>query len=229
MSLVVADATDDGPRIVSDTRISFPEGPRVNFKTDALKAIVITCEITICFAGDVVLGLDGVREFAREIRKGRPIDDLLARLQELASQIRRSVEFIVATGTSRSQLIRFRKSGIEHRLLTAWIGDQDGFERFQRERNTPPDTTTARLESTLSPAVRVMAILRRSMQAVIDDPAIASVGDFSVAVGYKATGFEYLGSTFIHVGRDIQIKSGDNLIGKMAQPVEEGRICGFGG
>jgi hypothetical protein len=67
-----------------------------------------------------------------------------------------------------------------------------------------------------------MATLRRAMQAVIDDPAIESVGDFGVAVAYKPTGFEYLGSTFIHVGRDILVKSGENLISKMAQSVEEG-------
>jgi hypothetical protein len=67
-----------------------------------------------------------------------------------------------------------------------------------------------------------MATLRRAMQAAIDGPDATSVGDFNVAVAYKPTGFEYLGSTFIHVGRDIQISSGDDLIGKMAQPVEGG-------
>jgi hypothetical protein len=81
---------------------------------------------------------------------------------------------------------------------------------------------TAFLESQLPPSTKTMATLRRAMQAVIDDPAIESVGDFGVAVAYKPTGFEYLGSTFIHVGRDILVKSGENLISKMAQSVEEG-------
>jgi len=67
-----------------------------------------------------------------------------------------------------------------------------------------------------------MATLRRAMQAVIDDPAIESVADFCVAVAYKPTGFEYLGSTFIHVGRDIRVEPGENLISKMAHSVEEG-------
>lgn len=60
------------------------------------------------------------------------------------------------------------------------------------------------------------------MKAVIDDPAIDSVADFDVAIGYGATGFQYLGSLFIHVGRDISVRPGENLISKMAQPVEEG-------
>jgi len=76
VSLVVAEATDDGPRIVSDTRVVFPEGPRSSFKTGTLKAIVVGRYVTICFAGDVLAGLEGVRSFARELGEGRPVDDL---------------------------------------------------------------------------------------------------------------------------------------------------------
>lgn len=222
MSLVVADATDDGPRIVSDTRITFPDGPRSSFKTDTLKAIVVTHDVTICFAGDVVAGLDGVREFARGLREGRPVADLLKRLEVLASDDRRIVEFIVARGPGGSQLTRIRKSGIEPSLSTAWIGDQEAFERFQKERNKMPNSVAGPLDSMLPAAIRTMVTLDRAMQAVIDDPAIESVGNFNVRVAYKVKGFEYLGSTFIHVGRDIQIKPGDNLVDKMAQSVEEG-------
>jgi hypothetical protein len=57
---------------------------------------------------------------------------------------------------------------------------------------------------------------------VIDDPTIDSVDGFCVAVTYKPTGFEYLGSSFIYVGRDISIKPGDDITSKMAQPIEEG-------
>lgn len=221
MSLVVAEATDDGPRIVSDTRVVFPEGPRSSFKTGTLKAIVVGRYVTICFAGDVLAGLEGVRSFARELGEGRPVDDLLPRLQELASNDRRIVEFIVANGEAGSQVTRIRNGGVERCLQFGWIGDQHGFDRFQRERNRPPHSMSA-LESHLPPATRIMATLRRAMQAVIDDPAIESVADFCVAVAYKPTGFEYLGSTFIHVGRDIRVEPGENLISKMAHSVEEG-------
>jgi hypothetical protein len=33
---------------------------------------------------------------------------------------------------------------------------------------------------------------------------------------------EYLGSTFIHLGREFRVEPGENLISKMAQSVEEG-------
>jgi len=60
------------------------------------------------------------------------------------------------------------------------------------------------------------------MKAVIDDPTIESVGDFCVAVAHTRNGFEYLGSIFVHVGRDFQLEPGEDLLSKMAQPIEEG-------
>jgi hypothetical protein len=181
----VANATDEGPRIVSDTRVVFTEGPRSRFKTGTLKAIVVARHVIICFAGDVLAGLEGVHGFARELGKGRPVDDLIPRLQVLASDDRRNAEFIVADGEGGSRLTRVRSGGVEHGLQSAWIGDKQGFERFQRERNRPPDPMSS-LESQLPPAIRVMAKLRHAMQAVIDDPAIESVGDFCIAVNLQA-------------------------------------------
>jgi hypothetical protein len=67
-----------------------------------------------------------------------------------------------------------------------------------------------------------MNTLQRAMRAVIDDPSIESVNDFCVAVAYLPNGFEYLGSSFIHVGRDLQVEPGENIIPKLAQSVEEG-------
>lgn len=222
MSLVVAQATDNGPRIVSDTRVVFPDGSRSSFKTGTLKAIIVARDITICFAGDVLLGLKGVREFARELVNGRLVDDLLPRLQDLASDGRKTVEFIVARGKGSSQLTRIRNNGIECNLHSAWIGDQDGFERFQAERNRPLDSTESEIETNLPPPARIMSTLQRAMQAVINDPSIESVNDFCVAVAYRPSGFEYLGSLFIHVGRDFHVEPGEDIIPKMAQSVEEG-------
>ena len=217
MSLVVAEATDDGPRIVSDTRVTLPFGQRSNFKTGTLKTIAITREVTISFAGDVDVGLHAVRGFARELKQGRAVANLLPALQELASDD--TVEFIVATGDASSQLTRIRKRGIERSIPYAWVGDQDGFERFQQARNAPLNPVW---DTVLSPPEKAKMRFRLAMLAVIADPAVASVGDFCVEVVHKVAGFEYLGSTFIHVGRDISVAPGDDLFSKMAQSVGEG-------
>jgi hypothetical protein len=60
------------------------------------------------------------------------------------------------------------------------------------------------------------------MDAVIADSKIPEVGDFCIRVAPVKGGFNYLEGTFMEVGRDFKIENGDNLISKMAQPVEEG-------
>jgi hypothetical protein len=145
MSLIVAQTTESGPSIVSDTRVTF-EWERASFKTGTLKAIIVSPTVTICFAGDVGAGLDGVRNFARHLIAGTGLDDLLPHLQKLTTDQRRSVEFIIASSGAESTLTRIRGGEIEINLLTAWIGDQDGFERFQEERHSgvnPKSETTS--------------------------------------------------------------------------------------
>jgi hypothetical protein len=222
MSLVVAQATEDGPRIVSDTRVGFVDARRPSFKTGTLKAIVVTRKVTICFAGDVEVGLDGVRRLARRLRAGEPLDSLLPDLRKLTSGNRRSVEFIVVSAEAGSMLTRVRDGEIERNLHSAWIGDHDGFERFQEERHKPVDRLRLEMMDQLPPGAKVMLTLGNAMQAVVADPTIPSVDDFCVRIAAKEGEFNYLEQTFIHVGRDITVKPGDNLIGKMAQPVEEG-------
>lgn len=208
--------------MVCDTRVIPSDGERSRFKTGALKAIVVARDITICFAGDVVAGVGGVREFARQRAQGHSLNELQLMLRDRTSDDRRTVEFLIATGGVGGELIRIRGGAIERSLPVAWIGDQEGFERFQRERNRPLDANDVALQEGLPAAVKTMATLQRAMRAAIEDPAIPSVADFCVPVAYKPSGYEYFSSSFIYVGRDLAIKAGDDLIARMAQPVSEG-------
>jgi hypothetical protein len=225
LSLVVAQASTDGPRIVSDTRVVLPHEQRPSFKQGTLKAIVIRRDLVVCFAGDVVAGLDGIREFAGELDRGRAVDDLLGMLQERTLDDRRVVEFILATDVPDAQLMRLQGGTLERNLESSWIGDHAAFERFQQARYAlTVDPLEAELDKqfALPPSAKLMSVLQRAMAAVIADPPVQSVDDFCVSIAHKPTGFQYLESTFLHVGRDIELRPGDDLISRMAQPVEEG-------
>ena len=223
MSLVVAQATADGPRIVADTRVTRTDrqAREPGFK-GTLKSVVVRPDAVVCFAGDVVAGLGAVREVARGLQVGETVDGLLPHLQVVASDPRREVEFIVATDQPDSQLTRVRYDSIERNLDSAWTGDHEAFERFQQARHAPVDSGWVELESKLPASAREGIRLGEAMQTVIDDPTIPSVGDFRVSIVHRSSGFQYLESSFIHVGRDITIQPGDDMISKMAQPVEEG-------
>jgi hypothetical protein len=221
MSLVVAQATENGPRIVSDTRVTF-EWKRPTFKTGTLKAIVLSPTVTICFAGDVLAGLEGVRDFARALTETNKFDELLPNLQKRTVAGQRRVEFILASVAAGSSITRIRDAEIERKLDSAWIGDHDAFERFQEERQKPLKEFQLEMMNQLPASGRVMMALGNAMQAVIADPRIPSVDDFCVRIAAKDGEFNYLEQMFIHVGRDITVKAGDDLVSKMAQPIQEG-------
>jgi len=216
MSLVVAQATECGPRITSDIQVGRWDGRKAALKDGTLKSIVLSQWVTICFAGLVKQGLDAVREFAVGLNAGRTVDDLLPALNRISAT--GAVDFIVARRHRIDQITRITENGIEHRLPITWIGDQHGFEQFQRARSKVlPGSKIS------SPPAIVMQELRAAMKAVIDDEAIANVGGFEIAVANTQAGFEYLGSAYVHPGRDFTIPSAvDDLIPYMIQLAEEG-------
>jgi hypothetical protein len=235
LSLVVAEATTSGPRIVADTHVTFGDMTRSSYKRGTLKAITISRDVTICFAGDVLAGLGAVRSFAAAVRGGSSVGELVPTLQALSSDGRRPVEFIVATRDDLP-LTRIRGGLVEADLRFAWIGEQQAFERFQEVRLQPhlrlgpiPERMmpaalqlSALIEGTMTPPERTSSVLQTSMQAVINDPSVPSVAGFVTAIAHTAKGFEYLGSLFIYVGRDIVVTPGEDIISRMAQPVEDG-------
>lgn len=216
MSLVVAQATEFGPRITSDIQVSRWDERNPILKNGTLKTIVLSQTVAICFAGNVAEGLQGVREFSSGLNAGRSIDDLLPALGKVSAS--GSADFIVAQRDRVNQLTRVTELGIEYRLPIAWIGDQKGFEQFQRARNLlSPDSGSDNTPQT------VMSTLRKAMRAVIDDPSIQNVGGFEVAVANTQVGFEYLGSVFAHPGQSVSISMPvDDLIPYMIQPAEQG-------
>lgn len=223
MSLVVAHATDDGPRVVSDTRITFPGGPRSSFKTGSLKAVTLTPQIAVCLAGDVHLGMRGIRAAGALLGAGAAMSDVVVALTELTADERRVVEFLVAEGPGRPQITRIASGRVEAALSTAWIGDRAAFERFQQAWHTEEEPSWEPLLAGPPASTVTMSRLQRAMRAVIDDPAVESVDDFCVPVAYKEAGFEYLGSAFVHVGRDFALPPGIvDMAAAMIRPVEEG-------
>jgi hypothetical protein len=119
-------------------------------------------------------------------------------------------------------LTRIGDHGVQSNLPSAWIGDHAGFEQFQRARNKSLTSNEILLESHLKPSVKVLNTLHRAMDSVIADPAVVSVGGICVRVAATRVGFEYMGSIQFHVGRDVAIQPGEDMLSKMVQPVEEG-------
>jgi hypothetical protein len=150
------------------------------------------------------------------------LEGLVSTLQDRTESNREVVEFIVAVDRSDWSLNRIRGGQIERDMNSAWIGDHDAFERFQRLRNAPHPFDGV-IRDKLGPSAVALLRLGTAMEGVINDPGIETVDHFCVRVSRQWDGgFQYLASIFIYVGRDIELQPGDELVNKMAQSVAEG-------
>jgi hypothetical protein len=132
MSLIVAKIAECGPCIVADTRVSFRDGTKSSYRNGTLKAIALSPEIALCFAGDVTQGLAGARKINTRLKEGASNDALLKDLAEITAETHGNVDFILALQQPQPQLARIRNGVVEDDLQTAWIGDQDAFDYFQQ-------------------------------------------------------------------------------------------------
>lgn len=223
MSLVVAQATTNGPRIASDTHFLAPRGRSSTFKDIVLKAIVLREDVCICFAGEIALGLAGARRAAAVLGAGASLDSLPQVLGEFATRGPRMVEFIVASCRPGQQLWRITTAGVEEHLSTAWIGDEAAFEAFQRARYEA--TRSASLEDAdqrRTEGQRAGIVLGRAMEAVIDDAQVASVYGFCVTVACTDEGFRYMDAAKAFLGRPVSIPSDEETVIPFLQPVQDG-------
>ena len=219
MSLIVAQTTSNGPQVVSDTKVMHFDGTRLAPKTGTLKAIIVDKQTLVSFAGNVRMGLGAVRRFAAQTSAGIPNKKAIGCLQTASCDA--DVEFIVASSDPEVPLVRIRSARLEE-LPVAWIGDHLAFEAFQSGRERHRASPGVEVFESLPANLRKGIELEAAMDDVIQNAQIESVDYFCVRVGTKQGEFEYLDGSFIHVGRDIQLLGGDNLVSKMAQPVSEG-------
>jgi hypothetical protein len=221
MSLVVAEATEEGARIVSDTRVRYPGLP-LAYKTGTLKTVVLRRDVAVSFVGDVEVGLGAIRQVDADLKADTAPDGVVSTLQDHTARAPDAADFIVAVDGQDWQLTRISGGQLERGLNSAWIGDQRAFERFQRVRHASPDPFRDVLEKGLGAGSKVILRLGDAMNAVIGDPSVETVDQFCVRVARLDDGFQYLASIFIYVERDFKIEPGDEMVNKMAQPVEEG-------
>ena len=180
---------------------------------------MVSRDLAISFAGDVSIGLDAIRQSAKEIAAGATRGGVVQVLQVAASD--GVVEFIVAAAEPNTPLVRIRDTAVED-LAVAWIGDHDAFEAFQSKRELYQQGPFPALLRSAPVPTQVMSELGDAMSNTIRDKRIGSVDDFCVRVASKDGAFNYNDDSFIYVGRDFQISDGNNVVSKMAQSVAEG-------
>ena len=192
MTLVVAQCFASEIRIVSDTHLTPVHALHRTILDGALKCITVSPSVCICYAGNVELATDAIRPILERLpsRRADVVDHLLQSHRQHAN----AVDFLVAFADEPPTICRVAEGALTYDRSSAWIGEYEGFCKFQEAFNSPsvgPSSSTHEAGNWSSWVGR----MADSMSAVIDDPNVRTVGGYVVTATSQPSerdGFRYL-------------------------------------
>lgn len=178
MSLVICKNINNKIFIESDSRVTDINAARKETYYGVLKTVILHPKISISFAGNIYLAEKAIKEIF--LYKKLTLDYLLETLLKYNKDNNNEVEFIlcIISYTVSNEIIKISNGLIGRNLQTAWIGDVNGFNVFQKQFHTLKQTGIDDAEA-----------LRQAFASVIDNHEITTVGDFQISA-HTATSVE---------------------------------------
>jgi tetratricopeptide (TPR) repeat protein len=187
MSLIIARATDKSILLVSDTKLSYKLKKANPFLEGTAKVLLIDESRLVSFAGIVEYAQIGINQ----ISICDSDDEIIRKLSDVTSNSS-EVEFIFATITPKPRLVKITRNEIIENQA-AWIGDYDGFKKYQEYFMSPSDSEPIyselfRMKILQMPDgenscdAEIYSKMFDCMSAVIDSGTTDSVGGFTVPV-----------------------------------------------
>lgn len=170
MTLIVAKNIDGKIQIESDSRITDPNVVRANPLNGFIKLIIYVPEISIAYAGDVKYAEEAI-DIVYKLRLNN-LNTLVGLLMASHLKSGGETDFIIATlikGTSN--LIKISSGRMVDKLQTAWIGDINAFELFQKNFHE----LKGKEEENVN-------IFSGAFKKTIENESLESVGDFQISV-----------------------------------------------
>ncbi|MBN7815813.1 hypothetical protein [Algoriphagus pacificus] len=170
MTLIVAKNIDGKIQIESDSRITDSNVVKANPLKGLIKLIIYLPEVSIAYAGDVKFAEEAINTLYK--LKPNYLNDLVGILMASHQKSIGETDFIIATlvkGTCN--LIKISSGRIEDNLQTAWIGDIDAFELFQKNFHELKGNEEENVN-----------IFSEAFKKTIENESLESVGDFQISV-----------------------------------------------
>jgi hypothetical protein len=192
VSLVIARSAADSVVVCSDLRAIDPFEIKRGYPYGILKAVTISSNRCVAFAGDIEHGLEGV-QLAAAATSDDP-DQLIRRVSDhiTGSGRKNTAEFLVIF-TDPTRIARLRGRSVEDRQSATWIGDADAFEEYQRLYHTWQEPTLP--VHGLSPQIMLNMRNSNAFATLVREGSIASVGEAAITLARTADGsLQYLTS-----------------------------------
>ncbi len=180
MTLIIAKIIEGKIQIESDTKISGENVVRNNPIKGRLKSLILSHNLTVCYAGDIELGEDAYNFFIQKAKTKIEWQDYLNYLQELSGT--KEVDFILAGYSPNPFIIKIKDRQIEQ-SESAWIGDYSAFTEFQSYFLS--DSKNNKQSEWFS----------NCFGKVVDSQLNQSVGEFHVTVKTNSADFKFHNKT----------------------------------
>lgn len=138
MTLVMARQWGDRIIMLSDTMICDPNEPRSDIIPGQLKAIVLSRNLSVAYAGRKNRALDAIREVRKVLCQGADLHDVLEYLCQATNRSSGPVEFLVASHYEEPVLFKIWNGQISSGAGSYWIGDPSGVSAVQSTMNSQP-------------------------------------------------------------------------------------------
>lgn len=191
MSLVVARQIGQEIRVVSDTRMMSYHDISQAPLDGGLKCIVLSPTCCVSFVGNTRVAELAIAPIINGSISRR--ENLTSHLLEHHLESGDAADFLVSVLDESAHIDRIADGIVAKDLLATWIGDAGAFAAYQAIYHAVPDKQSA--GDLLEDRFQIASRMGDAFQAVISNPAIASVDDFTIGVTSwpaQEDGFRYL-------------------------------------
>jgi hypothetical protein len=187
MTLVVARSLETQLRIISDTKITDANAIKSGPLYGALKAVIISPNITVCFAGNVGRGQKAIEDVYKLTADSGLLERILAHLLDVHRAGQGDTDFVVASLGKSQGLNRIADDTIEQGLKTCWIGDFDAFAVYQESFHNVPEIGGDEVSNDYI----IIGKMSLAFQNLIAQGKVATVDGPEIAVMSTRDGFKY--------------------------------------
>lgn len=191
MSLIVARQIDDEVRIISDTKMMNYQALRQIPLDGGLKCIVISPTCCVSFSGNVRIAELALTPVMRNMSWSR--QEITSHLLKQHRECGCKTDFIVAVVDEAVGIDRISDGLLEEGLPSTWIGEHEAFAAYQA--NYHLESRPRPSEPFLEERFLIAGRMNDAFAAVVADPSIRSVDDFTICVTSwpaQEDGFRYL-------------------------------------
>lgn len=170
MSLVICKKINNKLYVESDSRITDINSARKESLFGVIKTVILHPRISISYAGNIYIAERAIAEIFSY--KKLTIDYLLETLLKYNKNNNNTVEFIlcIILNNTTSEIIKIKNFTVERNLESAWIGDIDGFNLFQKQFHNIKQSGKNQLDS-----------FREAFAFVVESHEVPTVGDFQIS------------------------------------------------